>query len=79
MADDVRDKIITFRSMMGVLNAHETAAAVDKAAAEKARKIGDPMQQAAIMARVGNALQEMEDAEDQDGIRFRSCRCPQPI
>ena len=38
MADDIRDKIITFRSMMGAATAHE--AAVDKAAAQKAKLLG---------------------------------------
>src|SRR2546427_11058710 len=65
MADDVRDKIITFKSMMGAATAHE--AAVDKAAAQRAKKLGGPWQQAAIMARVGNALQAMEASEEQDG------------
>ncbi|MGD1092238.1 MAG: metallophosphoesterase [Bryobacteraceae bacterium] len=65
MADDIRDKIITFRSMMGAATAHE--AAVDKAAAQKAKLLGGPWQQAAIMARIGNALQAMEDSEQQDG------------
>lgn len=65
MADDVRDKVVTFRSMMGALGAHE--AAVDKAVAEKAKKLGGSWQQAAIMARIGEALQQMEDAEDEDG------------
>jgi hypothetical protein len=54
MADDVRDKVITLRSMIGAATAHE--AAVGKAAAERAQALGGPWQQAAIMARVGNAL-----------------------
>ncbi|HTM50412.1 MAG TPA: metallophosphoesterase [Bryobacteraceae bacterium] len=65
MADDVRDKVITLRSMIGAAATHE--AAVDKAAAERAKALGGPWQQAAIMARVGNALLAMEHSEEQDG------------
>jgi len=65
MADDVRDKIITLKSMIGAATTHE--AAVDKAAAERAKQLGGPWQQAAIMARVGNALLAMEASEEQEG------------
>lgn len=65
MADDIRDKIVTFKSMLGAAGAHEGA--IDKAASQRAQQLGGPWQQAAIMARIGNALQKMEDSEDQDG------------
>jgi hypothetical protein len=65
MADDIRDKIVTFKAMMGAATAHESA--VSQAAAQTAKKLGGPWQQAAILARIGNALQAMQDKEEEEG------------
>jgi predicted phosphodiesterase len=65
MADRVDDKIVNFRAMMGAAMAHEDA--VTAAAASRAKDLGGPWQQAAIMAKIGNALKAMEEEEAQDG------------
>jgi hypothetical protein len=63
--DDIRDVIVSYRAMRGMVQTNE--AAVTKAAAEKAKQLGDPWQQAAIMARIGQALRDMEDTESKNG------------
>lgn len=65
MADQITDKIVTFKSMLGAAAAHE--AAIDEATAKKAQQLGGPWQRAAIAARIGNALKAMETTEAQDG------------
>jgi hypothetical protein len=58
---DISDIIVSFRSMQAAVQANETK--VEAAAADKAKRLGDPWQQAAIMARIGQALRDMENAE----------------
>jgi len=59
--EDLSEIIVSFRSMQAAVQANE--AKVEEAAAEKAKLLGDPWQQAAIMGRIGQALRDMEDAE----------------
>jgi hypothetical protein len=62
MADeDLSEIIVSFRSMQAAARANETK--IEDAAKEKAQRLGDPWQQAAIMGRIGQALRDMEDAE----------------
>jgi hypothetical protein len=63
--DHIRDVIVNYRAMSGMIQANE--AAVTKATVAKANQLGDPWQQAAIMARIGQALRDMEDAESKNG------------
>jgi hypothetical protein len=61
----ISDVIVNYRAMKRMTETNE--AAVTKAVAEKANKLGDPWQQAAILARIGKALREMEDTENRNG------------
>lgn len=59
--DDLGEIIVSYRSMLAAVQANE--AKVEDAAEEKAKRLGDPWQRAAIMARIGQALRDMENAE----------------
>ncbi len=59
--EDLSEIVVSFRSMQAAVQANESK--VEIAAAEKAKLLGDPWQQAAIMARIGQALRDMEAAE----------------
>src|SRR5580692_1897202 len=65
MADRVDDKIVNFNAMMSAATAHEDA--ISAAASRRAAEFGGPWQQAAIMAKIANALKAMQDEEEMDG------------
>jgi predicted phosphodiesterase len=65
MADRIDDKIVNFNAMIGAATAHEDA--ISAAAAKRAEEFGGPWQQAAIMAKIGNALKAMQQEEELDG------------
>ena len=66
----IDDILVSYSSITEALTGNESA--VQEAAAERAEKLGDPWQQAALLARFGNALRELEKAEaeaDRDPAR----------
>jgi predicted phosphodiesterase len=65
MAQRVGDKIVNFKAMFKAATAHEDA--ISDAARKRAEEFGSPWQVAAIMGRIGDALNAMEKAEQEDG------------
>jgi predicted phosphodiesterase len=65
MANQIRDKIVTFKSIQDAVTKHETP--LKDAIAKKASELGGPWEQAAILARIGGALTAMEECERTEG------------
>lgn len=65
MPNDVQGKVVTFKSMMDAVTNHEGA--VTEAANKKAEELGEPWKQAAMMKRIGVALDKMEEREEVEG------------